>query len=351
MNKNDLRPHLERLSARASSELITKQLHWGDAILCDGLLYAARTLNRANLRETAEKWFASKLGAGPNTQGWFWVWAAEALPALDLYEQTKNAAYLDYARKIVEFMESSATHTPGGAIVPHPPAMEVWIDVAYFTAPAMAQLARIDGDAARMERAIAQLIAHARALLDPATGLFWHVAYVDKGTHSPCLWARGNSWWSIAAPQVLAEVDKAGMARKFATQIEEVISTLARQLNAIAKLQDKGGLWHTVIDRPDSYIEASSAAGFALGMIRALKMRLPGLDIDRIVESAARAMAICDHIDKDGAFAGVSEQTPPGDFEFYNMVKIGTAPYATGVCLMALSESFSNWEQVGNSAR
>ncbi|MGH7815188.1 MAG: glycoside hydrolase family 88 protein [Candidatus Binataceae bacterium] len=342
MNANDLRRHLEWLTAHAASELITKQIHWGDSILCDGLVYAARALEIANPLAVAEKWFAPRLAAGPNTQGWFWVWAAEALPALDLYGQTNNAAYLDYARRIVEFMESSATRTPGGAIVPHPPAMEVWIDVAYFTAPAIAALARIDRDAARMERALAQLIAHSRALVDSATGLFWHVAYADKGTHSACLWARGNSWFSIAAPQVLAEVEAAGMPGRFTAPAKEIISMLARQLNAVAKLQDQGGLWHTVIDRPDSYIEASSAAGFALGMGRALRMNLPGLDVDRVRDAYNRALAaLSQHIGAEGAFTGVSEQTPPGDFDFYNSIKIGTAPYATGVCLMALSEALA----------
>ena len=32
---------LERLTSHAAAELLAKQPHWGDAILCDGLLYAA----------------------------------------------------------------------------------------------------------------------------------------------------------------------------------------------------------------------------------------------------------------------------------------------------------------------
>ncbi|HUO04583.1 MAG TPA: glycoside hydrolase family 88 protein [Candidatus Binataceae bacterium] len=332
--------NLDRLAAHAGAELVSKQPHWGDAILCDGLVYAARALHSDAPRLVAEKWFAPRLSAGPQTQGWFWVWAAEALPTLDLYEKTKNAAYLDYACKIVDFMESSATRTPGGAIVPHPPAMEVWIDVSYFTAPAMAMLARIERDPQRMERALAQLIAHARTLLDPATGLFWHVAYVDKGAHSPCLWARGNSWFSIAAPQLLADVEAAGTIDRFAAPVGEIREVLARQLNAIAGLQDKSGLWHTVIDRPDSYIEASSAAGFALGMGRALRIRIPGLNEALVRGAYRRALeALRANIDVQGAFTNVSEQTPPGDFDFYNSIKIGHAPFATGVCLMALSEA------------
>jgi len=343
---------LERLAASAGRELLAKQPHWGDAILCDGLVYAARALKSNAPIEAAERWFAPKLAAGPRTDGWFWFWAAEAIPALDLHLKTGDARYLDYAREIVGFMENSAAQTPDGAFVPHPPALEVWIDVCYFTAPAIALLGRISGDAAMVERAADQMILHRDHLIDPASGLFWHVAYVDRHEHSPCLWARGNSWFSIAAPQVLGEIEAAGLAERLAAKVEKIREALALQLNKVASLQDESGLWHTVIDREDSYLEASAAAGFALALGRAIRTRLPGLDQARARDAYWRARdaywralgAICAKIDSHGAFTGVSQQTPPGDFAFYNSIEVGTAPFATGVCLMALSEAVEAWQ-------
>ncbi len=337
---DEVRGALERLTAHASRELLVKQPHWGDAILCDGLLYAARVLKTDAPVEAAQRWFAPKLASGPRTKGWFWFWAAEALPALDLHLKTNDPRYLEYARAVVGFMENSAARTSNGAFVPHPPALEVWIDVCYFTAPAMALLARISGDSAMLECAADQMIVHRDHLIDPASGLFWHVAYVDRKSHSPCLWARGNSWFSIAAPQVIAEIEAAGGLQPPAVKVEMIRGALARQLNRVATLQDSSGLWHTVIDRDDSYLEASAAAGFALALGRALRTRLPGLDSARARDAYTRALgAICSKIDAHGAFAGVSQQTPPGDFAFYNSIEIGTAPFATGVCMMALSEA------------
>jgi unsaturated rhamnogalacturonyl hydrolase len=347
---DEMRRSLERLSAHAGAELLAKQPHWGDAILCDGLLSAAAVLgNHApgndDPLQAAEKWFAPKIAQGPRTNGWFWFWAAEALPALDLHLKTGDARYLEYARSIVDFMENSAARTPDGAFVPHPPAAEVWIDVSYFTAPAIALLGRISRDAAMLARALDQMIVHADYLLDPRTGLFWHVAYVEKKSHSACLWARGNSWFSIAAPQVLGEIDASGATARFDSKVEKISAALARQLNAIARLQDQSGLWHTVIDRPDSYLEASSAAGFALALGRALRTRLAGLDRELAGQAYARAIrAICSKINAGGEFVGVSQQTPPGDFDFYNSIETGTAPFATGVCLMALSEAVTTWQ-------
>ena len=340
IENDELRRALEQLTASAGRELLAKQPHWGDAILCDGLLYAARALGTNAPIEAAERWFAPKLASGPRTSGWFWFWAAEALPALDLYLHTNDPRYLEYARAIVGFMENSAARTPDGAFVPHPPALEVWIDVCYFTAPALALFGRISGDAAMLERAADQMIVHRDHLVDSGSGLFWHVAYVDRKSHSSCLWARGNSWFSIAAPQVIAEIDAAGGTQRLAAKVEKIRDALARQLNKVASIQDGSGLWHTVIDRDDSYLESSSAAGFALALGRALRTGLPGLDEARARDAYSRALiAICSKIDAHGAFNGVSQQTPPGDFALYNSIEVGTAPFATGVCMMALSEA------------
>ncbi len=340
-----IRSALVRLADRAGAELATKAPHWGDAILCDGLTYAARATGSRAALESAAAWFAPRLATGPRLQGWFWFWAAEALTALDLYLASGDSRHLEYARTIVREFRTSAAATPSGAISPHPPALDVWIDVAYFTAPAAARLGRITDDATALEWAIRQMLAHQRCLLDDSTGLFWHVAYGATGGHSPCRWARGNSWYSIAATQVLEDLDASGAKdnaalRELATPLR---AALARQLNAVARFQDASGLWHTVIDRSDSYLESSATAGFALALGRAVRTRAHGLDPDAARNAYTRALdAIRAKIDPAGEFTGVSQQTPPGDFNFYNSVELGTASFGTGVCLMALSEALAD---------
>src|SRR5260221_13491522 len=101
MDSAEVRDAVERLAANASRDLLVKQPHWGDAILCGGLLSAAYALKSDAPVEAAQRWFEPKLAAGPRTSGWFWFWAAEALPALGLYHLTKRPEYLEYARKII----------------------------------------------------------------------------------------------------------------------------------------------------------------------------------------------------------------------------------------------------------
>lgn len=346
---DEVRDALERLTANASRELLVKQPHWGDAILCGGLLAAAGALSTNAPVEAAHRWFDPKLAGGPRTSGWFWFWAAEAAPALSFHIRTKRPEYLEYARKIIETIETTAVRTADGAIVPHPPALEVWVDVSYFTAPEMATYGNVVGDRAKIEWAADQVLLHAKYLTDPASGLLWHVAYVDRNTHSPCLWARGNSWFSMACTAVLAILDQqdrgpgflgpdpAGSLRR---KLDAIESALVRQLHAIIELQDESGLWHTVIDRPDSYLEASSAAGFASALGWAIFFRYRGLDLARARTAHARAInALCSKINSHGELTPVSQQTPPGDFDFYNSIEVGTASYASGIALRALSNA------------
>ena len=338
MNVREVRPALERLARRSSTELLVKEPHWGDAILCDALVQASSNLDSDAPLQAAIDWFEPKLARGPQLTGWFWSWAAEALAAVDLHMMTRRADFLNYARKVVAAFET-ATQTSEGAVVPHPPALEVWVDVAYFTAPAMAALGSLLKDDDLLERALDQLIVHHRNLVDHDTGLCWHVAYVDKGSHSQCLWARGNSWFAIAAAQVIDVLGlRAGEAR-FKPKLSGVAAAVARQLNAVVGLQDGSGLWHTVIDREDSYLESSAAAGFALALGRALAYRIEGINQESAGAAYERAIAaICGKVNERGDFVGVSQQTPPGDFALYNSIKVDTAPFGTGICMMALSE-------------
>ena len=317
--------------------------HWGDAILCDGMVYATRALTEDSPAEDAIAWFAPRLKDGPRLSDWFWFWAAQALPAINIYLLTGESAYLDYARTVVDALENRIAHTADGAIMPHPPAVEVWVDVVYFSTPAMARLGRLSGNSAIVERALDQLLLHARYLRDDATGLFWHAAYVDKRSHSPCLWARGNSWYSVATTEVLGEVRMAGLDYRLADKVSHLTNIVTRQLKSVIKLQHRDGLWHTVIARPDSYLEASASAGFALALGRALRMKLSGLDLDAATQAHANALAaICAKITPQGDFTGVAQQTPPGDFDWYQSIPVSTAPFGTGICLMALAEAMAN---------
>ena len=116
MNAREVRPVLERLVKRSSAELLVKEPHWGDAILCDALVEASATLDSDAPLQAAIGWFEPRLSRGPKLTGWFWFWAAEALAAVDLHLVTRRADFLNYAREVVVAFETNTTRTADGEI-------------------------------------------------------------------------------------------------------------------------------------------------------------------------------------------------------------------------------------------
>jgi len=108
-----------------------------------------------------------------------------------------------------------------------------------------------------------QFMLHVKYLQDSRTGLWFH-GWTFEGRHNfaKALWARGNSWVTIAIPEFIEMLDlqPGDGLRSF------LLGTLEAQVRTLAKHQDASGLWHTLIDDPKSYLEASATAGFAYGL-------------------------------------------------------------------------------------
>ena len=57
------------MASHGGAELTHKRPHWGDAILCDGLLYQRSRKSEAPAN-AARAWFSPRLATGPRTDGW-----------------------------------------------------------------------------------------------------------------------------------------------------------------------------------------------------------------------------------------------------------------------------------------
>ncbi|SQC71321.1 Rhamnogalacturonides degradation protein RhiN [Klebsiella pneumoniae] len=70
----------------------------------------------------------------------------------------------------------------------------------------------------------------------------------------------GNSWLTMVIPDFLELVDlpEGNAVRRY------LITVLDAPIAALAECQDDSGLWHTLLDDPHSYLEASATAGFGL---------------------------------------------------------------------------------------
>lgn len=118
-------------------------------------------------------------------------------------------------------------------------------------------------------------------------------------------WGRGNCWITVAIPdfiELLALPETDGV-RMF------LLSALVAQIDALVKCQDPGtGLWHTLLDDPESYLEASATAGFAYGILKSIRLRLIPKE-KRYVECAKKAIdAVLKNVSEKGELQQVRER-------------------------------------------
>ena len=189
---------------------------------------------------------------------------------LMLYEATGKRAYLELAETINDFMMNKAERTADGGLSHFNGKPQLWVDTLDMCCPVFSNLARLKKRPKLQEEAILQLEVFAKHLQDPKTGLYYHMWDEKSGEHTPSFWARGNGWVVMATVETLK--NEPGPDSKGSRRLKKL---LLKQLAGIVPLQDpKSGLWHTVLDEPDTYLEASASNMFLYGMAEARNLGL-----------------------------------------------------------------------------
>jgi unsaturated rhamnogalacturonyl hydrolase len=101
---------------------------------------------------------------------------------------------------------------------------------------------------------------------------------------------------------------------------EFLLGTHLQQIRTLARHQDASGLWHTLIDDPDSYLEASATAGFAYGILKSVRKGYIGREFQ---DAGVRAVkAVLANIDASGELKNVSFGTPVfNDLDGYRKIR------------------------------
>lgn len=286
------------------------------------------------------EWFDTKIEAGLPEKNVNTV--CPLLTLTYLYEETGKPKYLDVLQEWLEEVMTRFPRTEEGGIqhitTGHLNEGQLWDDTLYMTVLFVARMGNILKNDEYIQESIRQFLVHIKYLTDNSTGLLFH-GWAFQGRHSfaKALWGRGNSWYTAGL------VDYLEMAELPQGVTGFLLSTLNTQVQALAKLQDECGLWHTLLDDNASYLETSCSAAFAYGMLKAARMGY----IDSSYESVGlRALeAALGQIGKDGIVAGVSYGTPVFDtLQEYREIEICPMPYGQSMMLMLLVEALKHCE-------
>lgn len=283
-----------------------------------------------------QDWFRDRFRAGTPTKNVNTM--APFLTLANLYEEYGERTYLPYLDTWAEWVMHDMPRTEEGGlqhiVFNSENPQQLWDDTLMMCVLPLARIGQVLGRPQYLEEARRQFMLHVKYLQDSRTGLWFH-GWTFDGRHNfaKALWARGNSWVTIAIPEFIEMLDlpPGDGLREF------LLGTLEAQVRTLAKHQDAGGLWHTLIDDPSSYLEASATAGFAYGILKAVRKRyLPG----SYAEVGLRAVqGVLNNIGEDGELKNVSFGTAMGsDLDFYRRIPLTSMPYGQSMAMLALCE-------------
>ncbi|KAK6529107.1 hypothetical protein TWF694_004322 [Orbilia ellipsospora] len=319
---------------------------WTHGIGLYGLYqYYSQTASEDTLK-IMQDWFSARFKEGTtkniNTMSPF-------LTLAYLYEQKKDQTYIPWLDSWAEWAMYDLPRTRFGGMQ-HITYLEenhnqLWDDTLMMTVMPLIKIGKIFNRPHYIEEGKRQFLIHVQYLFDAASGLFFHGWQFDKEAagglghnFARARWARGNSWLTIAIPDVLELLDLPNDDH-FHVFLVDVLNA---QCEALKRLQDpKSGLWRTLLDVPESegsYLESSASAGFAYGMLKGIRKKyLLQQEYEDVAIKAIKG--VMGRIREDGELMDTSFGTGMGrDLKHYLDIERTSMPYGQAMAMMALVE-------------
>jgi rhamnogalacturonyl hydrolase YesR len=140
----------------------------------------------------------------------------------------------------------------------------VWLDDDYMSVPALAQMGRLTGDRKYLDDAAKQVLQFAQVLFVKEKGLYFHGLVKGMQQHPRFYWGRANGWAAMAEVELLSVLPEDHPA------FGPALDLLREHLRGLAETQGINGLWHQLLDRPETYEETSASAMFVFAAARAI---------------------------------------------------------------------------------
>lgn len=309
---------------------------WTHGIGLYGLYKYWETTGSAEAMRIIESWFADRLAEGTPTKNVNTV--APFLTLAHLYEANPDPVWRSCLETWADWVMHRMPRTREGGIqhivYNSYNDQQMWDDTLMMSVMPLAKIGLVLNRPEYVEEAKYQFLMHAHYLADAPTGLWFH-GWTFDGDHNfaRALWARGNSWITIAIPEFIELLDlpPSDPIRR------HLLSILARQASALKRFQAENGLWHTLLDDPQSYTEASATAGFAYGLMKAVRLGYIGEEYTECAERAVKG--VIDNISPGGELLQVSFGTAMGsDLDFYRNIALTSMPYGQAMAMLCLSE-------------
>lgn len=130
----------------------------------------------------------------------------------------------------------------------------LWLDDMFMGIPTVAYMGRLTGDAKYYDEAVRQVLQFAQRMWVPEKGLFRHGWVESMDPHPAFHWGRANGWAILTMCEVLDVLPQGH------PKCTDILNLLKQHAAGLARLQHHDGFWHQLLDRDDTYLEASATA-------------------------------------------------------------------------------------------
>ena len=130
----------------------------------------------------------------------------------------------------------------------------VWLDDMFMGIPTVAYMGRLTGDGGYYDEAARQVLQFASRMWVPEKGLFRHGWVESMDPHPAFFWGRANGWAILTMCEVLDVLPQDHPQRA------DILKLLKAHATSLAALQHHDGYWHQLLNRSDTYLEASATA-------------------------------------------------------------------------------------------
>lgn len=309
---------------------------WTHGIGLYGIYQYHQQTGDERMRGIIDDWFTARLAEGTPTKN-----VNTVCPLLTLayrYEDTGNPAWRPYLERWAEWVMYEMPRTEKNGlqhiVYNNENHQQLWDDTLMMSVLPLAKIGKLLNRPEFIEEATYQFLLHIQYLMDKETGLWFH-GWTFEGRHNyaRARWARGNSWLTVAIPEFIELLDlpEQDATRRF------LLEVLVSQIDALEKCQDESGLWHTLLDEDSSYLESSATAGFAYGMLKALRKRYIDPRYRAMAEKAVRG--VIGKISEDGELTNVSFGTAMGsELDYYRKIPLTSMPFGQAMAILCLTE-------------
>gem|GEM_PF-245739 len=235
------------------SNIADRRFGWRYPNVCTyyGALIFADALNDKSITQQIENEYIPYLKekrkphSGHVDYNVFGIWPFE------MYRQTGNEEYLQTAKKLAddEFknpLEDGLTELT-----------RFWVDDMYMVGSLQVQAYKSTKDKVYLDRAALQLIVYCDKLQRP-NGLFYH------RDDAPFYWGRGNGWAAAALTEILLVLPENHEHHS------ALLNAYRKMMGAILTFQGEDGMWHQLLDDPESFPESSCTGMFLYALASGL---------------------------------------------------------------------------------